>query len=97
MASPFRLSKFSTTLHFFKFAYVIIIFWRITMKNTCFNSNGELCEVRVETAMLGGKPITVEHLTPILTPKERERRKREIERILYNVFIKYEKNSPSSN
>jgi len=35
-----------------------------------------------------GKTITVRNHTPILSPKERERRKREIERRLYNVIIK---------
>ena len=42
-----------------------------------------------KTALLGGKVITVEHLTPILTPKERERRRRESEKQLFDVFRKY--------
>ena len=37
----------------------------------------------------GGKIITLENLTPILSPKEREKRKKEIEKCLYNVFVKY--------
>ena len=36
-----------------------------------------------------GKTMTIENLTPVLTEKERERRKKEIEQRLYNVFIKY--------
>jgi len=40
---------------------------------------------------LGGKVIKLENLTPILSPKERERRKREIETRLYKVFSKYPK------
>jgi len=41
------------------------------------------------TMPLGGKMIRLENLTPILTPKERERRKRDIEKRLYDVFSKY--------
>lgn len=37
----------------------------------------------------GGKTITIENLTPILSPKEQERRRREIEKRLFNVFSKY--------
>jgi hypothetical protein len=43
----------------------------------------------IKTAQFGGRTITVENLTPILTPKERERRKKEIEIRLFDVFIKY--------
>ena len=43
------------------------------------------------TAQFHGKPITVTHLTPILSPEEREKRKREIEHQLYDVFVKYVK------
>jgi hypothetical protein len=45
----------------------------------------------VKTVPFGGKMITYESLTPILTPKERERRKREIEKLLFDVFVKYAK------
>ena len=34
----------------------------------------------VETALFQGKEITVEHLIPILSPEEKTRRTREIER-----------------
>ncbi|MCL2566409.1 MAG: hypothetical protein FWE24_11490 [Defluviitaleaceae bacterium] len=44
-----------------------------------------------KTIPLGGKMITLENLTPILSPKEREQRKKEIEKRLYDVFIKYAK------
>ena len=43
------------------------------------------------TVAIKGGTVIVETLTPILTPKERERRRREIERGLYDVFIKYVK------
>ena len=42
-----------------------------------------------DTVIVQGSTVIVEYLTPILTPKERERRRREIERGLYDVFIKY--------
>ena len=40
------------------------------------------------TIPFGGRTITVRNHTPILSPKERERRKREIERRLYNVIMR---------
>jgi len=43
----------------------------------------------VKTASLGGRTITIENLTPVLSPKERERRKRDIEKRLFDVFSKY--------
>ena len=45
----------------------------------------------IKTFQVGDKTIPLEHLTPILPPKERERRKRDIEKRLYDVFIKYDK------
>ena len=35
------------------------------------------------------KNIVLESLTPVLSPKEKEKRKKEIERCLYDVFSKY--------
>ena len=43
----------------------------------------------MKTASFQGRTITVENLTPILAPKVRDRRKREIEAGLYTVFRKY--------
>jgi len=43
----------------------------------------------IKTVPFGDKTITIENLTPILPPKERERRKREIEKRLFDVFSKY--------
>ena len=40
-----------------------------------------------------GKTIMIKNNTPILNPKERERRKKEIEKRLYNVFSKYANNN----
>jgi hypothetical protein len=45
-----------------------------------------------KTATVQGKTITVTHLTPILTPEEREKQKREIEQKLYEVYVKYVNN-----
>ena len=36
-----------------------------------------------------GKTIVLESLTPVLSPKEKEQRKKEIERRHYDVFSKY--------
>jgi len=36
-----------------------------------------------------GKPITVTDRTPMLSPEQRERRKKEIEHTLYHIFKKY--------
>ncbi len=36
-----------------------------------------------------GKTIVLESLTPVLSPKEKEQRKKEIERRLYEAFSKY--------
>ena len=46
-------------------------------------------ESEIKTVPFGSGTIRVEHLTPILSPKERERRKREIETRLYDVYSKY--------
>ena len=43
----------------------------------------------LKTASLQGRTITIENLTPILAPKVRNKRKREIEAGLYTVFRKY--------
>ena len=44
----------------------------------------------VRTVAYGGGTIRLENLTPILSPKDRDKRKREIENCLYDVFVKYE-------
>lgn len=41
-------------------------------------------------AAFQGKTITVTHIIPVLSPEEREKRKREIEHQLYDVFAKYD-------
>lgn len=43
----------------------------------------------VKTVVMGERTITIKNLTPILPPKEREKRKREVEQKLYDVFSKY--------
>lgn len=42
-----------------------------------------------KTVPFQGKTIVLESLTPVLSPKEKEKRKKEIERCLYDVFSKY--------
>ena len=43
----------------------------------------------IKTAVMGERTITIKNLTPILLPKEREQRKREVEQKLFDVFSKY--------
>jgi len=47
-------------------------------------------ESEIKIVPFGDGKILVENLTPQLSQKEREKRKREIENRLYNVFSKYE-------
>ena len=46
-----------------------------------------------KTVHFQGKSIVLESLTPVLSPKEKEKRKKEIERCLYEVFSKYRRAS----
>ena len=43
----------------------------------------------IKSVPFQGKIIVLETLTPVLSPKEKEQRKKEIERRLYDVFSKY--------
>lgn len=43
----------------------------------------------IKSVPFQGKIIVLESLTPVLSPKEKEQRKKEIERRLYEVFSKY--------
>jgi hypothetical protein len=45
--------------------------------------------IETKTVPFCGRMIIVENLTPVLKPKERERRKKEIEQRLFDVFSKY--------
>ena len=47
-------------------------------------------ESEVKTVPFGNGTMQIENLTPVLSQKEREKRKREIETGLFEVFIKYE-------
>jgi len=53
--------------------------------------NMERYKSEVKTVPFGdkGKTITIENLTPVLSSKERAKRKKEIEKCLFNVFCKY--------
>ena len=46
-------------------------------------------ESEVKTVPFGNGTIRIENLTPILPPKERAQRKKDIEKNLFNVFSKY--------
>ena len=45
----------------------------------------------VKPAMLGSREIILESITPMLSANEREVRKREVEKCLFDVFVKYAK------
>lgn len=45
-------------------------------------------ERETKSVAFQGKIIVLESLTPVLPPKEKEQRKKEIERCLYEVFSK---------
>jgi len=47
----------------------------------------------VKTVPYGNGTMQIENLTPILTKEEREKRNKEIEARLYDVFSKYQSNS----
>ena len=42
-----------------------------------------------KTVPLGTGTIIIENRSPVLAPKERERRRREVEKQLFDVFVKY--------
>ena len=46
-------------------------------------------ESEIKTAVLGDRTITVKNLTPVFSPQEQDKRNREIERRLFDVFRKY--------
>lgn len=46
-------------------------------------------ESEVKSAVLGDRTITVKNLTPVFPPQEQDKRNREIERRLFEVFLKY--------
>mgnify|MGYP000790011996 CR=1 FL=1 len=45
-------------------------------------------ESEIKTAVLGDRTITVKNVTPIYPPQERDKRSREVERRLFDVFVK---------
>jgi len=46
-------------------------------------------ERETKSVAFQGKTIVLENLTPVLPPKEKEQRRKEIEQRLYEVFSKY--------
>jgi hypothetical protein len=53
-------------------------------------------ESEVKTVPFGGGTIRVENLTPILSQKDKEKRRREIEIRLFDVFKKYQVKNQTS-
>jgi len=51
-------------------------------------------ESEVITVPFGKGTIQIENLTPILSPRDREKRKREVETRLFDVFSKYGNGNP---
>ena len=51
--------------------------------------SAEKYTTETETVLFNGREIRETTITPVLSPEERERRKREIESKLYDVFAKY--------
>ena len=46
-------------------------------------------ESEIKTVVLGDRTITVKNVPPISPPQERDKRSREVERRLFDVFVKY--------
>ena len=46
-------------------------------------------ESEIKTAVRGDRTITVKNLTPVCSPQEQDKRSRESERRLFDVFRKY--------
>ncbi len=52
--------------------------------------------VETSTVIFQGKPITLTQRTPVFTPEQREKRKKEIEQKLYGIFNKYAETPPKA-
>jgi hypothetical protein len=46
--------------------------------------------VETKTVYMQGRPVTLTNRTPVFTPEQREKRKREIEARLYDICRKYQ-------
>ena len=57
--------------------------------NVANNLSTTQFEREVKTVSLGSGTIRLENLTPILSQKDKEKRKREVESQLFDVFSKY--------
>jgi len=47
-------------------------------------------EKETKVVSFGDRTIRINNYTPILTQKERERRRKEIEQRLFDIYVKYE-------
>ena len=66
-----------------------VFFIHTVLKGRYFMQAQVKYESEIKTAVLGDRTITVENVTPIYPPQERDKRNREIERRLFDVFVKY--------
>ena len=53
-------------------------------------------ESETRVVPFGNRSIRIENLTPVLPREERERRSREVEKCLFDVFSKYSSNGTNS-
>lgn len=53
------------------------------------NNENQRFMVETEIVFMRGRPVTLTSRTPIFTPEQREKRRREIETRLYDICLKY--------
>ena len=71
------------------FAVLAVSFIQTVLRGRYFMQAQVKYESEIKTAVLGDRTITVKNVTPIYSPQERDKRNREIERRLFDVFVKY--------
>jgi hypothetical protein len=76
---------------FFETCHVFLSTYSNLLIKTVFkNRNYTRYNTKSEISTFQGRPIVLTHVTPKLTKKERERREREVENDLFEVFSKYQ-------
>jgi hypothetical protein len=63
---------------------------KAVMNSLITNGGSGKVIVKSKMSVFQGRPIVLTHTRPILTPKERAQKKREIESQLYEIFSKYQ-------
>jgi len=64
---------------------------KLLIKNLIIKGENSKFHAKSQMAKMQNRPIVLTHLTPKLTAKQKEERKREIESQLFEVFRKYQK------